>query len=96
MHTGGVGQLVTAYLRARGRRVTPRRIRQIHQQIAAAGLMDPNGRPARGRPAIYRALGVEARRAWLVIRPRGVAPKHLHRAFAGELAAARPDFTGPP
>ncbi|HEY2089867.1 MAG TPA: hypothetical protein VGH54_28085 [Mycobacterium sp.] len=85
-------ELAARYARHRDRTsVTTRRVRQLLAELVQAGVLDRDGRPAPGRPARYIALmpGTQYPRP-MVIRPRGVAPRRLHAAFARETSGADP------
>jgi hypothetical protein len=87
----GAGELAGRYAHARDRTsITHRRIRQLVAELVRAGVLGRDGRPAPGRPARYLALlpGTDYPRP-MIVRPRGIAPKRLHAAFARE-------STGPP
>jgi hypothetical protein len=88
----GAAELADRYARARDRStITTRRVRQLLAELVAAGVLDRDGRPAPGRPARYLALlpGTDYPRP-MIVRPRGVAPRRLHAAFARETAGADP------
>lgn len=85
----GQPDLIARYAAERGRGTyTPRRILQLLAELAGAGVLARDGRPAPGRPASYRALlpGTDLPRP-LIIRPRGITPRRIHASFARELAS---------
>jgi hypothetical protein len=88
------GELAARYARHRDRTsITTRRVRQLLAELRGAGVLDRAGRPAPGRPARYVTLlpGTDYPRP-MIIRPRGIASRRLHAAFAREAGADPPEY----
>lgn len=83
--TGGWERLAALYRRVGERGQCSRQLLQrLVSRLVDAGLIEAHEAPAPGRPASYRLTVVQAVRR-MIVRPRGIAPRRIHRQFRKEL-----------